>query len=116
MVKRWTPTAAEERERQRVAAALSNAGFVLPGTLVVRSYRCGKSNCACHRSDDNMHGPYAQWTRSISGKTAHRRLSEDQLEAYQPYFDEAQRIKGLVSRLEAVTLELVERDPRWHST
>ena len=113
MAKRWTPTAAEERERSRVALALSDAGFLLPGSLAVRSYRCGKSNCACHASDEKMHGPYIQWTRSVDAKTVHRRLSEDQLEEYQPYFDEARRIKELVSRLETVTLHMVERDARW---
>ena len=113
MKKRGTPTAADERERRRVALALSEAGFLLPGSLAVRTYRCGKSNCACHTSDDKLHGPYVQWTRSVEGKTLHRRLGEDQLEDYQPYFDEARRIKELVSRLESVTLRMVDRDDRW---
>lgn len=115
MGKRWTPSAADERERRRVAAALAEAGFMLPGTLAVRSYRCGKATCACHRAEERMHGPYIQWTRSVEGKTLHRRLGEDQLEAYQPYFDEAKRIKDLLTRLETVTLGLVERDPRWEN-
>lgn len=116
MPKRWTPSAAEERERRRVAAALCDAGFVLPGSLNVRSYRCGKANCACHRSEDKMHGPYIQWTRSLEGKTVHRRLSEEQLEEYQGYFDEATRIKELLTKLETVTVSMVERDPRWEQS
>ena len=107
------PTAAEERERRRVTTALSEAGFLLPGTLAVRSYRCGKPNCACHASDERMHGPYIQWTRSVEGKTVHRRLGEDQLEDYQPYFDEAKRIKELLAKLETITLRMVQRDVRW---
>jgi hypothetical protein len=39
----------------------------------------------------------------------HRRLCED----YQPYFDEARRIKELLAKLETVTLRMVERDVRW---
>lgn len=113
MKKRWTPTAADERERRRAALALSDAGFLLPGSLAVRTYRCGKSNCACHNSEEKMHGPYVQWTRSVEGKTLHRRLGEEQLEDYQPYFDEARRIKELVSKLETVTLRMVDRDDRW---
>jgi hypothetical protein len=113
VAKRWIPSAAEERERARVAAALGEAGFVLPGSLNVRSYRCGKANCACHHEDAKLHGPYIQWTRSLEGKTLHRRLSQEQLEEYRGYFDEAKRVKDLVSRLEAVTVSMVERDPRW---
>ena len=111
--KRWTPSAAEERERARVATALGDAGFLLPGSLNVRSYRCGKANCACHHADAKLHGPYIQWTRSLESKTVHRRLSQAQLEDYQVYFDEAKRVKDLLSRLEAVTVSMVERDPRW---
>jgi len=96
-----------------VAAALCDAGFVLPGSLNVRSYRCGKANCACHTSEDKLHGPYIQWTRSLEGKTVHRRLSEEQLDEYQPYFDEAKRVKELLTRLETVTVSMVDRDPRW---
>jgi hypothetical protein len=43
-------------------------------------------------------------------------LGEDQLEEYQPNFDEARRIKELVSKLETVTLRMVERDARWEHT
>jgi hypothetical protein len=92
-----------------VATALGDAGFLLPGSLNVRSYRCGKANCACHHADAKLHGPYIQWTRSLESKTVHRRLSQAQLED----FDEAKRVKDLLSRLEAVTVSMVERDPRW---
>jgi len=40
-------------------------------------------------------------------------LSQEQLEEYQGYFDEAKRVKDLLGRLEAVTVGMVERDPRW---
>jgi hypothetical protein len=107
VAKRGIPRVADERERVRIAKALSTAGYSLPGSLAVRTYRCGKASCACHQSVERMHGPYIQWTRSVEGKTVHRRLSEEQLKEYQPYFDEAKRIRKLVSRLEALTLRMV---------
>ena len=106
------PTKREESERRRVAQALAEAGFCLPGSVVTRSYRCGKANCVCHVSDDRLHGPYIQWTRSVDGHTVHRRLNEEQLEDYRPFFDEAQRLKGLLGRLEEITLGIVGRDSR----
>jgi hypothetical protein len=59
-----------------------------------------------------MHGPYIQWTRSVEGKTVHRRLSQEELEEFQPYFDEAKRLKELIATLEEVTMGIVERGAR----
>ena len=51
------------------------AGFALPGTLTVRAYACGKPGCRCHADPPRLHGPYAEWTRKIGGKTVTRRLT-----------------------------------------
>lgn len=110
----WTgPTAAQRRAQGRLAKAISEVGFVLPGSLTKRSYRCGKSNCACHADPPRLHGPYLQWSRQVDGKTTHANLTEDQLADYQPFFDNARRLRALVEELEALTLTAVESDPRW---
>ena len=69
------PTAAQRAARDRIAAELAQAGFALPGTLTVRSYACGKPACRCHADPPRLHGPYAEWTRKIGGKTVTRRLT-----------------------------------------
>lgn len=93
--------------------SLAQAGFALPGSVAVRSYRCGKGNCACHGDPPRLHGPYIQWSRSVGGRTVHRRLSEEQLADYQIFFDNARRLKEMVAELETLTLALVEDDDRW---
>ncbi|MGH9071677.1 MAG: DUF6788 family protein [Acidimicrobiales bacterium] len=110
----WTgPSGAQRRAQARLASALSEVGFVLPGSVAVRSYRCGKANCACHADPPRLHGPYIQWSRRVGGRTVHANLSEDQLADYQPFFDNASRLRALVEQLEALTLALVESDSRW---
>jgi len=49
----------------------------------------------------------------VAAKTVTRLLSEEQLEEYQPYIDNDRRLRGLVAELEALTLAMVESDPRW---
>jgi hypothetical protein len=93
--------------------SLGQAGFALPGSVAVRSYRCGKANCACHGDPPRLHGPYIQWSRSVGGRTVHRRLSEDQLADYQVLFDNARRLKEMMAELESLTLGIVEDDDRW---
>lgn len=101
-------TAEQRTARERIATELARTDFALPGTLTVRTYRCGKRVCRCHTDPAARHGPYAEWTRKINGKTVTRRLTDTELAAYQPLFDNAKRLRTLVAELQALTLEAVE--------
>jgi hypothetical protein len=107
---RMEPTAAQHAARDRITTELARAGFALPGTLTVRAYACGKPNCRCHADPPRLHGPYAEWTRKIGGKTVTRRLTPAELAEYQPLFNNAKKLRGLLSELQDLTLEIVEAD------
>ena len=106
------PSPAQRAARDRIAADLARAGYALPGTLTVRSYACGKPNCRCRcRADPpRLHGPYAEWTRKIGGKTVTRRLTPRELAEYQPLFDNARKLRALLTELQDLTLEIIEAD------
>jgi hypothetical protein len=97
-------------QQRRIAAALADVGFALPGSLTVRAYRCGKTNCRCRGEPPQLHGPYAFWTRKVNGKTVTRTLSDEELAEYQPFFDNARKLRALVNELQELTLQLVEAD------
>jgi hypothetical protein len=44
-------------------------------------------------------GPNRSWTRKVQGKTVTRRLNDDELERYQPWFDNARLLRQLVAEL-----------------
>jgi hypothetical protein len=75
--------------------------------------RCGKQNCACHQDPPRLHGPYITWTRKVSGKTVTRRLTPEQLERYQPWFENDRRLRQLTKQLEALSLQAAEQAERW---
>ena len=104
------PTAAQRAARDRIAAQLAAAGYALPGTLTVRAYACGKPGCRCHADPPRLHGPYAEWTRKIGGKTVTRRLTPAELAEYQPLFDNAKKLRALVNELQDLTLKIIEPD------
>ena len=106
------PSPAQRAARDRIAAELARAGFALPGTLIVRSYACGKPACRCHADPPRLHGPYAEWTRKIGGKTITRRLTPAELAEYQPLFDNAKKLRALLGALQDLTLEIIQADPR----
>ena len=99
--------------RDRIAAGLAATGLALPGTLTVRAYPCGKRNCRCHTDPAAAHGPYAEWTRKIGGRTVTRRLTAQQLTAWQPLFDNAKKLRALLAELQELTLGIVEASESW---
>ena len=104
------PSPDQQAARDRIAAELAAAGFALPGTLTVRSYACGKAGCRCRADPPRLHGPYAEWTRKIGGKTVTRRLTPAELAEYQPLFDNARKIRGLLAELQDLTMEIIEAE------
>lgn len=109
---RMDPSPAQRAALDRIAAELAAAaGPALPGTLTVRSYACGKPNCRCHGDPPALHGPYAEWTRKIGGKTTTRRLTDAELADWQPLFDNARKIRTLLAELQDLTLDIVDASP-----
>jgi len=110
-----SPTQAWSATRAGLAEAIGSIDGVLPGSVVVRRIPCGKQGCACKSDPDAAHGPYIQWTRSVDGRTVTRLLTQEQLDRYQPWFDNARRLKDLVAKLQIASVqafESTERPPR----
>jgi len=106
---RMEPTAAQRAALDKITAEIAAAaGPALPGTLAVRAYACGKPNCRCHADPPRLHGPYAEWTRKIGGKTVTRRLTDAELTEYQPLFDNARKLRALLAQLQDLTLEIIK--------
>jgi len=102
-----------ERRRRKLTAEIAEIGFILPGSVNVVLNRCGKPRCACHGDPPRLHGPYITWTRKIAGKTATRRLTPEQAERYQPWFEANRRLRTLISELEALSLQAAEHAEGW---
>ena len=58
------------------------------------------------------HGPYRWWTRKVKGKTVTQILTDEQWSDYELWFDNARRLRELLAELEALSLAVVEADPR----
>src|ERR1035441_5896503 len=71
----------------------------------------GTPRCRCHAAPPQLHGPYAEWTRKIGGKTVTRRLTAEQLAAWQPLFDNARKLRDLLAELQELTLAIIEDSP-----
>ena len=103
------------RTQQHIAAELARIDWALPGNITRRMMRCGKQRCRCKTDPPQLHGPYLQWTRTVNGKTVTKLITPEQLSRYQPWLDNARRIRELVSELETLTIRNVQRAEGWGS-
>jgi len=107
------PSRKHRREQQRLARALGEIGFALPGNVTQRMMRCGKQVCRCKADPPQLHGPYIQWTRTVDGKTVTKLLTPQQLEYYQPWFDNARRLRALAAELETLSIDAIINAEGW---
>jgi hypothetical protein len=113
---RLEPTIRAEAERlAQEIGEVARQGLALPGTLLERRTRCGRPGCRCGADPPVPHGPYWSWTRKVDGKTRTRYLSDEQHADYESWFENAKRLRALVTALEALGLEVLDTDPRWRS-
>ena len=103
------PGARQRRAQARITASLAEIGFALPGSLVWRTTACGKTGCHCQADPPVLHGPYLTWTRTVNGKTVTRKITEDQHDRYQAWFDNARKLHHLVTDLETLSLRAFEQ-------
>jgi hypothetical protein len=106
------PTPNQRAEARRIAKAIAQVGFVLPGTLLERHLTCTRAGCACHDEPPRLHGPYWYWTRKVNAKTVSAMLSAEQVDEYRSWFEAQKRLRQLVHELEQLSLSVIEADPR----
>lgn len=100
-----------ERIRTELAALVVKGS--LPGSIVVRTLRCGRQNCACHGDPPQLHGPYVQWSYSYRGKRVARWLSAEQTGRLRAQIERGRRIKELTAELDAAEIRRAERAEGW---
>jgi len=61
-------------DRSAVLRQISELGDFQPGSIANASRRCGKPGCHCAKPNDPGHGPHAQLTQKIEGKTVTQNL------------------------------------------
>lgn len=101
------------KRRRAILEEIAELGYCLPGSIVARVSMCGNPTCACHVDPARRHGPYRSWTRKVNNKTVTRKLDDAQLERYEPWFENARRLRALVRELEELSVQAAERTEGW---
>ena len=89
-------------DRCAILRQISELGDFQPGSIANASRRCGKPECHCAKPNDPGHGPHAQLTQKIDGKTVTQNLPS--LEAVR----KAEREISEFRKFQTLTGELVD--------
>ena len=92
---------------ERIKAEIRALGYVIPGTVQRRLYRCGKANCRCV-TEGILHGPYLQWTRKIGGKTVNINLEPEAAKLVKDWIRNNRMLRKLCRRLEKTSLAALQ--------
>ena len=121
MLTNKTPSAAEARlaklrgDYEAAKAHIQTLGYVLPGSLQKRLYRCGKPNCRCQVGGP-LHGPYYQWTRKIEGKTVNISLPVQSAKIVKDWIQNNRKLRKLVQQLEKTSLTALQATTSMQNT
>jgi hypothetical protein len=100
-----------DRRRAEIVAEIATLGFALPGSLVERRGRCGKTYRRCHTDPTKLHGPYLSWTCKVNNKTVTRAVPAEEADRYREWMSNARRLRHLVLEFEALAVRQVEASP-----
>jgi len=95
------------QDYQRTKAQIQALGYVIPGTVQKRLYRCGKPNCCCVK-ENRLHGPYYQWTRKVGGKTVNINLDPQSATRVKEWIQNNRKLRQLCRYLEKTSLAVLK--------
>ncbi len=78
---------------------LKDIGYVMQGSVVRRTKRCGHPSCRCQLGSEYEHGPYYQWTRKVQAKTVTKVLTPAEARIYQECIQNERRLRKLMKRM-----------------
>src|SRR6266700_3882726 len=61
-------------DRSALLRQIAEPGDFQPGSITGATRRCGKPGCHCAKPNDPGHGPHAQLTQKVDGKTVTQNL------------------------------------------
>ena len=103
-----------QRRYRQLALQIAEIGFILKGSVVQRSSRCGTSTCRCHADPPQLHGPYWHWSTAVRGKTVNRHLSPQQAALFLQGIHNRKRLQAILAQMHQLSqraIDLIDAHP-----
>ena len=88
-----------ETKLKELKKLLFELNIVIPGTIHIQYRKCGKTNCRCHESKDQMHGPYYLWYRKVNGKLCTSVIDETSVDLFNEMIENRMKLEALTDEM-----------------
>ena len=99
---------ADAKRYEALKREIADLGLIRRGSLVKRYMPCGKPGCRCQGQPPQLHGPYYQWTRKVSGKTVTVRLKSQEAKLMEEWIENGRRLKAILAEMEEIAERIGE--------
>ena len=103
------PRPGDQQRYDRLKHAIVALGYFRYGSLLRRFMPCGKPGCRCQAVPPELHGPYYQWTRKVSGKTVTVRLTKPQARLLATWIAQGRRLDRILAQMQRVSHRATDR-------
>ena len=97
-----------EQAYRKLTQQLAHLGYILKGSVQLRSAQCGQPTCRCHQNPRFRHGPYYWWTSKLRGKTVTYVLSEEEGRLYLAWARNRQQLEKIVEKMYRVSAAVAQ--------
>ena len=104
-----------ERHTQRfneLKRGLDQLEYFCKGTVLKRTMKCGKAQCACASDATKRHGPYFELTYKANGKTVNVKLSLEAAPLYRAAAQQYRKLKTLINRLDKLSKTILRHQAK----
>lgn len=84
---------------RRLRRDLARVGYILKGSIQIRTVVCGQAGCRCHKNRRFRHGPYYWWTSKVAGKTVTYILTQEEGAVYISWIKNRQQMEATLEKL-----------------
>lgn len=95
------------QQYQRIWDDIHILGYAVSGSVVKRTYKCGKPTCRCQKDPTAMHGPYYQWTRKLAGKTVGMNLDKQLVSEVKKWIQNGRTLRRFLLRQQSIVVEMM---------
>lgn len=103
---------ADSDRYETLKRTIADVGLIRRGSLVRRFMACGKAGCRCQARPPQLHGPYYQLTRKVSGKTVTLRVRAQEAKLLSKWIENGRRLDRIVETMERVAQRVTKRQLR----
>jgi len=92
-----------QKKQKKLAAELSDTGFIWHGSIQWRRLTCGKPHCPCRTNPGAKHGPYPYWTSKENNRTVSKLLKPEEVRILEEWVNNRKKMDAVIREMKKLS-------------